>query len=80
KNTPEDLEDDVRALTTVGTSVIVGMRYEGVWRSTDGTNFTDFNQGIQDTRSNIGALATVGNVVIMATSGPSPQIWIRRVQ
>ncbi len=80
KNTPSDLEDDVRALTTVGTSVIVGMCYEGVWRSTDGINFTDFNQGIQDTRSNVGSLATVGNVVIMATSGPSPQIWIRRVQ
>jgi hypothetical protein len=80
KNTPDDLEDDVCALTTVGTSVIVGMRYEGVWRSTDGINFTDFNQGLQDTRSNVGSLATIGNVVIMATSGPSPQIWIRRMQ
>ncbi len=31
-------DDDVRALATVGNSVIVGMRFRGVWRSTDGVN------------------------------------------
>lgn len=74
-------DDDVRALTTVSSSVIAGMRFRGVWRSTDGVNFTDFNQGLENgVRTSVAALTTVGNVVIMATSGPSPQIWIRRVQ
>ncbi|MCS7013859.1 MAG: hypothetical protein RMI34_05395 [Chloroherpetonaceae bacterium] len=74
-------DDDVRALTTVGSSVIAGMRFRGVWRSTDGINFTDFNQGLENgARTNVAALATMGNVVVMATAGPSPQIWIRRVQ
>lgn len=74
-------DDDVRALTTVGSSVIAGMRFRGVWRSTDGINFTDFNQGLENgARTNVAALTTMGNVVIMATSGPSPQIWIRRAQ
>lgn len=75
-----DLDDDVRALTSVGSSVIVGMRFRGVWRSTDGASFTDFSQGLENgVRTNVAALTTLGNIVIMATSGPNPQIWIRRV-
>ncbi|MCS7211944.1 MAG: sialidase family protein [Chloroherpetonaceae bacterium] len=72
------LGDDARALTTVGNSVIVGMRFEGIWRSTDGINFTDFSQGL-DSRA-IKALITLGNVVVAASADPTPRIWIRRVQ
>lgn len=74
-----ELDDDVRALATAGNSVLVGMRYRGVWRSTDGVNFTDWSQGIPQQNDNVADLAVMGNVVIMASSDPSPTIWIRRI-
>jgi len=74
-------EDDVRALTTVGNSVIVGMRFRGVWRSTDGVNFVNYTQGLeQGINTNVRTFAVMGNVLIMATSDTNPTIWIRRVQ
>jgi hypothetical protein len=74
-------DDDVRALTTVGNSVIVGMRFRGVWRSTDGVNFVNYTQGLeQGINTNVRTFAVMGNVLIMATSDTNPTIWIRRVQ
>ncbi len=74
-------DDDVRALATVGNSVIVGMRFRGVWRSTDGVNFTDYSQGLEEgARARVRAFAVMGNVIIMATSDTNPTVWIRRVQ
>jgi len=76
-----DYDDDVCALATVGNSVIVGMRFRGVWRSTDGVNFTDYSQGLeQGARTSVQTFAVMGNVIIMATSDTNPTIWIRRVQ
>lgn len=75
-----DLDDDVRALASVGNSVLVGMRYRGVWRSTDGVAFTNWSQGIPETNDNIADIAVMGNVVIVATSDTNPTVWIRRAQ
>ncbi len=75
-----DLDNDVRALTTVGNLVFVGMRYKGVWHSSDGVNFTDYSQGLeQGANTNIRTFAVIGNTLIMATSDTNPTIWIRRV-
>ncbi len=74
-------DDDVRALTTVGNSVIVGMRFRGVWRSADGVNFVNYTQGFeQGINTRVRAFAVMGNTLIMATSDTNPTIWIRRVQ
>jgi hypothetical protein len=75
-----DLDREVRVLATVGNSVIVGMRFTGVWRSTDGVNFTDYSQGLGQENDNVQTFAVMGNVLIMATSNTNPTVWIRRVQ
>jgi hypothetical protein len=72
-----DIDDDVSSLVTVGSSIIVGMEYAGVWRSTDGVNFTDYSQGLGQENDNVETLAVMGNVIIMASVRG---VWIRRVQ